>query len=209
MGKPDFARYSQDQLRQILTRLDAERYPERVEEVERRLAALETPPTSAGWVVDVPLGERQRISSNIYPVLNRVVSSLGIVIWLVFCVSFIFSPEKQGTGWLMLVLLFVLGMLGQFAINRFTEEVFLVDDLLILVQAGREEMVPLTRIDCVEVINGEDVSVVLHLSSVSIFGQRIEFVPAAGFIVNPFKEIPVVDVLRARIAAAKARATCI
>jgi hypothetical protein len=106
----------------------------------------------------------------------------------------------------MLVVLFVLGMLAQFAINRLTEEVFLVDDSLILVQAGMEEFVSLTRIDSVEVVNGEGLSVVLQLSDVSKFGQRIEFVPATGLIFNPFKEIPVVDELRTRIASAKARA---
>jgi uncharacterized RDD family membrane protein YckC len=41
MDKPDFTRYSESQLRQILTRIDRERYPERVEEIEARLAQFD------------------------------------------------------------------------------------------------------------------------------------------------------------------------
>ena len=41
MEKPDFAKYSETQLRQILTRIDAERFPDRVEEIHARLAQLE------------------------------------------------------------------------------------------------------------------------------------------------------------------------
>lgn len=206
-GKPDFARYSQEQLRQILTRLDAARYPERLEEIERRLAAADALSNSAGSAVEVPLGERTRISSNISQLVNKVAPLFAIGIWLALLVSFIFSAEKQSTGWLMLVLLPVLGMLGQFAINRFAEEVFLVGDVLIVVQAGKEEFVSLTTIDSVEVDDAEGLSVVLHLSGAGKLGQRIAFVPATGFSFNPFKEIPVVDELRARIAAARARAT--
>ena len=154
-------------------------------------------------------GKRTRISSGVSLLTNKVFPLVWFGVWSVFFVSFIFSAEKQNTGWLMLVVLFVLGMLGQFAINRLTEEVFLADDSLILVQAGTEEFVCLTRIDSVEVINGEGPSVVLQLSDMSKFGQRIEFVPATGLIINPLKAVPVVDELRVRIAAAKARATSI
>ncbi|MCS0583042.1 RDD family protein [Massilia pinisoli] len=41
MDKPDFAKYSEAQLRQILTRIDKERFPERVEEIHARLAQFE------------------------------------------------------------------------------------------------------------------------------------------------------------------------
>lgn len=151
--------------------------------------------------------ERRRISSGISLLTNSVFPLVWFGIWSVFFVSYVFSAEKQSAGWLMLVVLFILGMLGQFAINRLTEEVFLVDDSLILVQAGTEEFVSLTRVDSVEVVNGERLSVVIQLSDASKFGQRIEFVPATGFRFNSFKEIPVVDELRVRIASAKARAT--
>jgi hypothetical protein len=35
---PDYSRYSEAELRQILTRIDAERYPERVKEIMERIA---------------------------------------------------------------------------------------------------------------------------------------------------------------------------
>ncbi|HEX7982111.1 MAG TPA: hypothetical protein VF616_01220 [Duganella sp.] len=206
-GKPDFARYSPEQLRQILTRIDTARYPERVEEIERRLAAAEALSNSAGSAAQAPLGERTRISSDISLLVNRVVPAFGIGIGLVLLVSFIFSAEKQSTGWLMLVVLFVLGMLGQFAINRYAEEVFLVGDALIVIHAAKEEVISLTTIDSVEVVEAEGISVVLHVSGAGGIGQRIEFVPATGFLFNPFTELPVVDELRARIAAAKARSS--
>lgn len=41
MEKPDYAKYSEDQLRQVLTRIDAERFPDRVQEIHARLAQLE------------------------------------------------------------------------------------------------------------------------------------------------------------------------
>jgi hypothetical protein len=37
---PDFGKYSADELRQILTRIDRDRFPQRVEEIESRLAEL-------------------------------------------------------------------------------------------------------------------------------------------------------------------------
>jgi uncharacterized RDD family membrane protein YckC len=42
LNEPDFASYSADQLRQILTRIDAQRFPERVRHIHARLAELET-----------------------------------------------------------------------------------------------------------------------------------------------------------------------
>lgn len=41
LSKPDFSKYSEHQLRGILTRIDKERFPERVEEIHERLAQLE------------------------------------------------------------------------------------------------------------------------------------------------------------------------
>ncbi|MBY0240405.1 MAG: RDD family protein [Burkholderiaceae bacterium] len=62
MEHPDFSEYTHDQLRQVLTRIDRQRYPERVAEIERRLAqpqpavadgvaavAAEHPPAWAGF----------------------------------------------------------------------------------------------------------------------------------------------------------------
>lgn len=44
MTEPDFSKYTQEQLRQVLSRIDAARYPERVAEIEARLAALAAAP---------------------------------------------------------------------------------------------------------------------------------------------------------------------
>jgi hypothetical protein len=37
---PDYSKYSEAELRQILTRIDAERYPERVKEITGRIASF-------------------------------------------------------------------------------------------------------------------------------------------------------------------------
>jgi uncharacterized RDD family membrane protein YckC len=41
LDKPDFAKYSESQLRQVLSRIDRERFPDRVEEIQVRLARLQ------------------------------------------------------------------------------------------------------------------------------------------------------------------------
>lgn len=47
---PDFSKYTQSQLEQILGRIDAERFPERVQEIKARLAALATESATAAPV---------------------------------------------------------------------------------------------------------------------------------------------------------------
>jgi hypothetical protein len=205
IDKPDFARYSAEQLRQILTRLDAERYPERAQEIAERLAALEMRSSAGALTASLPLGARTKISSDISVGVHKVGGLIVAVGCLLCFISTVFSTPLQNTGWSMLLLFVVLAMVGQLAGNQYMEEVFLVDDALIMVRQGREACVALTGIDSVEVIDHDGVVVELRLSSESDFGRRIVFVPATGFFYNPFKEIPVVDALRARIAAAKAR----
>jgi uncharacterized RDD family membrane protein YckC len=46
MDKPDFSKYTEEQLRQILTTIDADRFPERVQEIHARLAQLEAEASS-------------------------------------------------------------------------------------------------------------------------------------------------------------------
>jgi hypothetical protein len=205
LAKPDFARYSQEQLKQISTRLNAARYPERAREVELRLAALNASSRDVA-AAPFPMGERKRISSNTSLVLNKLFPFFCACLGLLFFISFIFSNEKPITGLWVLMGLFVLGMLGQLATGRLTEEVFLMDEAMLLIRADQQELVPLASIASVDVVDREGVTVVLDLSAATRFGQRIEFVPANGLIFNPFKEIPAVQELRARIASAKARA---
>jgi uncharacterized RDD family membrane protein YckC len=47
MDEPDFSTYTEAQLRQVLTRIDAARHPERVREIEARLSALASAPPPA------------------------------------------------------------------------------------------------------------------------------------------------------------------
>jgi len=61
LDKPDFAKYSEAQLRQILTRIDKERFPDRVEEIHAHLAQFEAdrlsrPAVDEPGPADVPVG---------------------------------------------------------------------------------------------------------------------------------------------------------
>lgn len=61
MDKPDFAKYSESQLRQILTRIDRERFPDRVKEIHARLAQFEADRQSRSPIdepgqADAPVG---------------------------------------------------------------------------------------------------------------------------------------------------------
>ncbi|MFZ6672819.1 RDD family protein [Undibacterium sp. Xuan67W] len=47
MNKPDFSKYTEAQLRQVLTRIDTVRFPDRVKEIEEILSARVFPPTRA------------------------------------------------------------------------------------------------------------------------------------------------------------------
>lgn len=47
MPAPDFDSYTEAQLRQVLTRIDADKYPERVTDIETRLAAIQAAPQRA------------------------------------------------------------------------------------------------------------------------------------------------------------------
>ena len=40
--RPDYTKYTDDELRQILTRIDVERFPDRVEEIKTRLTSLDS-----------------------------------------------------------------------------------------------------------------------------------------------------------------------
>ncbi|WP_444844112.1 hypothetical protein [Duganella caerulea] len=48
MNQPDYSKYDQEQLRQIRRSIDAERFPERVAQIEARLAELAAQPAASG-----------------------------------------------------------------------------------------------------------------------------------------------------------------
>ncbi len=201
--KPDFSQYSEQQLRQVLTRLDRERFPERLTEIEARIASLAAKDRKTDAQFEFPAGELELISSRAAGITHAIFPYFWFGIWLVFVIIFLASKDKDISTGLLLFACFCFGLLGQFAINRLTEEVYLASDVLIIVRRGEREVIRLASIDEVEVMGGETITVVLHLASSIKFSQRIEFVPATKIFANPFKEIAVVNELKTRIAAAK------
>ncbi len=204
MERPDFSRYSEQQLRQILTRLDGERFPERLKEIEACLIAFDSNKVNETQL-EIPTGEHLLMSSRVSVFTNVIFPFFWFGTGLFFAFAFLISKDKGLTDWLFLLAFVISGVLGQFAINRLAEEVYLAGDTLILVRKGNKELVRLTSITEVEILNGETTTVVLHLACSTKFGHRIEFVPATRFSLNPYKGIAVVDELNLRIAAAKAR----
>lgn len=203
MEQPDFSQYSEQQLRQILSRLDRKRFPERLEEIETRLAILAEEDVKADAQDEFSAGEAQLISSQAAGITRAIFPYFWFGIWSIFAILFFASKQKDiSTGWLLLAC-FCFGLLGQFAIHRLTDEVYLACDVLILLRRGEKEIVRLTSINEVEVTGGETMTVVLHLASSTKFGKRIEFVPKTKIFANPFKEIGVVNELKTRVAAAK------
>lgn len=57
MDKPDYARYTEEQLRQVLTRIDADRFPDRVQEIHDRLARMEAERAAAEPAADDTSGD--------------------------------------------------------------------------------------------------------------------------------------------------------
>lgn len=69
MDAPDYSKHSAEQLRQILGRIDATRYPERVAEIEARLAGLASGPSS-------PEAINEGSAASIAPPWRRIVACL-------------------------------------------------------------------------------------------------------------------------------------
>lgn len=203
-AQPDFSRYSEQQLRQIMTRLDGERFPERLQEIEARLLAFDSTKATATQP-ELRGGERQLISSSVALFTNALFPFFWFGILLLFAISFLVSKGHGVTDWLFLLALFIFGLLGQLAVNRLSEKVYLAGDTVTIFRRGEKEIAYLKDITKVEVSNGETTTIVLHLASLTKFGQRIEFVPALRFTFGPFKELTVMDELSLRIAAAKAQ----
>lgn len=201
--RPDFSRYTEKQLRQILRMLDGERYPDRLKEIEARLAAFD-----ASKQNEVPLAipeECLLISSK----LTKFTNVIFPVIWfgggLLLAFVFLISNDNGIKEWLLFLVFFIFGIVIQATVNRLVEEVYLAEDRLFLVRSGDKELILLKSISKIEVLGGESTTVVLHLNCSTKFGNKIEFAPAVDFSLNPFKEIAVVDELNRRIVAAKAQ----
>lgn len=204
MERPDFSRYTEQQLRTILKRLDRERFPERLVEIETCLAGFDSNKVNETQP-EIPAGEHLLISSRVSVFTTVIFPIVWFGMLLFFAFAFLVSNDKSLAEWLILLVLFIVAVMSQFKINRLVEEVYLAGDTMILVRKGVKECVRLKSISEVEISNGETTTVVLHLACSTQFGQRIEFLPASESKLKPFKGRAIVDELKRRIAAAKAQ----
>lgn len=58
MNQPDFSRYDEEQLRQVRSRIDAERFPDRVAQIDARLASLANAPPQPPAAAKRPVADR-------------------------------------------------------------------------------------------------------------------------------------------------------
>lgn len=198
-NNPDFSRYTQEQLRQILTTIDAERFPERAEEVAKRLAACEQVPDRPIAVPIEPKAEHLRISSDLAKIGYVIFPFLlfGPLLW------FLITDFRSTNTWLIVIVGALLGALGQYKIARLASTVDLAGDHLIAWYRDKEHVVRLADIDRIEVVNDETVTVKLHFLRDSGFGLVLEFVPAQELRWNLFRENSAVAELARRIKLAK------
>lgn len=87
LNQPDYSRYDQEQLRQIRRSIDAERFPERVAQIEARLAALAAqPPASdagrgASAASSAAVADQPRADPASYrPVMRRAARAMACVV---------------------------------------------------------------------------------------------------------------------------------
>lgn len=198
-NNPDFSRYTQDQLRQILTTIDAERFPERAEEVANRLAACEQVPDRPTAAPIESGAERLRISSDLAKIGYVIFPFLlfGPLLWLLI------TDFRSTNTWLIVIVGALLGALGHYKIARLASTVDLAGEHLIAWYRDRERIVRLADIDRIEVVNDETLTVKLHLLRDSGFGLVLEFVPAQELRWNLFRENSAVAELARRIKLAK------
>ena len=58
MNQPDFSRYDEEQLRQVRSRIDAERFPDRMAQIDARLAELANAPPQPPAAAKQPVADR-------------------------------------------------------------------------------------------------------------------------------------------------------
>ncbi len=73
---PDYSQYSEQQLRQILNRLDRERFPERLAAIETRIAALKANDEKAEAQIEFPAGANLGKGLNLYQQLRSLLIRL-------------------------------------------------------------------------------------------------------------------------------------
>lgn len=85
MNQPDFSRYDEEQLRQVRSRIDAERFPDRIAQIDARLAELANAPPLPQASAPRPVADR----ASYLPPMRRAgmlwlalaVATLGFGIW--------------------------------------------------------------------------------------------------------------------------------
>lgn len=81
LSQPDYSRYDQEQLRQIRRSIDADRFPERVAQIEARLAELAAQPAAPAAPPAVASGDKACADPASYrPVMRRAAKAMACVV---------------------------------------------------------------------------------------------------------------------------------
>lgn len=98
MDKPDFAKYSENQLRQILTGIDAELFPERVEEIRARLAQLEAERLTRTEIDETTLHDGPPEIAGFWRRSGAFLIDSLVVSLMGFCLGFFLQDQFEAMG---------------------------------------------------------------------------------------------------------------
>jgi hypothetical protein len=176
MDAPDYTRYTEFQLRQVLRDIDAQRFPERAQEARQWLAHFEL----AKKVLMPATQKRRLISRSPSRRFMRWHLLVFLAVSLVAAVSTWFYPARWDLLTAVAVVAAAAALLGAARMAALQLQVFDCGDGLGFKHKDLEAYAAWRDIDRIELGRSEDQEwLVLHLKFESVLGETIEFFAAA------------------------------
>lgn len=98
MEKLDFSKYSEHQLRQILTRIDRERFPERVEEIHARLAQLQADGPALADIEAAAAHEGPAVIAGLWRRVGACVIDWLAIALIGYCLGLLLAAQFEAIG---------------------------------------------------------------------------------------------------------------
>ncbi|MRW88061.1 hypothetical protein GJ698_28695 [Pseudoduganella sp. FT26W] len=177
MDAPDYTRYTEFQLRQVLRDIDAQRFPERLQEIRQWLAHFE----QAKKALMPATQTRRLISRSPSRRFMRWHLLVFLAVSLVAAVSTWFYPARWEVLTAVAVVAAAAALLGAARMAALQLQVFDCGDGLGFKHKDLEAYAAWRDIDRIELGRSEDQEwLVLHLKFESVFGETIEFFASAA-----------------------------
>lgn len=176
MDQPDFSSYNEDQLRQIASRLDSNRFPERRAEVERRLAAFDQ--QRAGPPIVAPGIERFQLSAPRSVWAHDIFPALLLAAVLLCFIGALISRSGSLGIWLVFGAMVIGAGIFQHQLSRMLTMAEIAEGVFIAHRDGETELIPLADIVRMETTSADQPTVIVYRRSPGKFGDTLEFLPA-------------------------------